>query len=94
MSASHRRRTTRRYEFYRDGFRVMLPVFSVLVVIATALAVSLSLTVFKDRPQAAYAVENGSITPLPVYTDPRDPRLHAPVSDAVEAATSAQAHQN
>lgn len=71
MSLQDRHRETRRFEFYRDGFRLMLPVFTLLVVIAAALAVALSMTVFMIESTAAYAAENGKITPLPVFEDPR-----------------------
>jgi len=78
MSRLERHRETRRYEFYRDGFRVMLPVFALLVVFATALSVALSMTVLKEERPVAYAAENGSITALTPYSNPRDPRLIQP----------------
>lgn len=68
---SEAHRDTRRYEFYRDGFRIMLPVFVIMTVFATVLSIALSMTVLVEKPTIGYAAENGKITPLPVYEDPR-----------------------
>lgn len=68
---SEAHRNTRRYEFYRDGFRIMLPVFVILTVFAAVLSVALSMSVLAEQPTVGYATENGKITRLPVYEDPR-----------------------
>lgn len=82
MSRLERHRETRRYEFYRDGFRVMLPVFALLVVFATALSVALSMTVLKEERPVAYAAENGSITALTPYSNPRLIQPEQPIQAA------------